>query len=210
MPAEPKTTTPPAAAPTVDAKMPRALAALKHEVAELPPDYNADTPDDPAVELDDRSPLFDVFYFCPDDEHEHNAAKVWKRKHAPEVPAGNLLRTLPLDKLNSQSVVFVLVRKGQWGEPVSSTVPITGRNREGFLAHETRKSDDVANEFKAYGPINAQAFWTKRSNRFTGGLNYEAFCDELGKYIIPFTIGYRDAPDKAGGPRGHNIYMKSA
>jgi hypothetical protein len=193
------------AEPNLPPDLARLKGLLKHGVSEIPQDDVIVGGD---KEIDERSPLLDVFYFCLDDKYELDGAYAWLNAHAPGVPRAHLLTTLPLDKLSRDSVVFVLARKGTARHPVKPIQPITGRNREGFLVHETRTGDQIAEEFGAYGPVLAGKYWSTRTSRFSGGLNFDGFLDELGQLIAPYGIGWRDASEKADGPRGKSVYIK--
>lgn len=188
-------------------------------ISDLPVEPDGWLPEhaDPSRRLEDRDPKLETYFFAIDDEHEWRGARVWFAKHAAGFPFDNLVQELDLAELRPGSTIFVLARKGTRLNPVKAVQPITGRNHEGYLIHETRSAEDYAEEFGLYGGEHGRPgircgdpqFWNYRGGRMSGGgLQYDKIVDEIAKFSMPEVPRWTNASEKPGGPRASRLRLK--
>lgn len=160
-------------------------------------------------------PKFDehTLFLVPNVDHEREAAEVWVAQHAPELPEENLMLDLHLERLNRNSVVYLLLRKGHRGVNRGNILPAeieSGVDRLGFRVHRLVPPEELAKQLELMPAIKAADYWEPGGSRYSGSrLRRSEFLARVGTLVLPWTLGWLDGQRKAPELPMH-FYLKGA
>lgn len=159
----------------------------------------------PAVEYDPHA-----IYLIPDVEGEREAADAWRFQNAEHIPEDQFVTMLPINSVNRLNKVFVLCRRperGKWNGKLRDSMPVVAVEMGlKILGHVP--PDEIAKDFKAYGPIDVSTMWLPGQTRFSSKIDRDAFTGAVAQLARPWVIAFHDGNARKAPELPNEMYIR--